>query len=453
MLDDNLQNLSTMIIVDSALRKLETEKLEIKVAMVGAGFMAKAVAYQICKFTPGILLVAISNRNVDKAKITFQAADVLDAEEVSCISGLEKNIRLGIPSVTNNPLLLTAANGIDAIIEVTGTVEFSAKVTMNALLHKKHVILMNAALDATLGPILSVYAQKAGVVLTNVDGNPAGSSMNLYRYVKSLGIEPVFCGSMDNQQSSMENPASMQEISTRFGQNAQVASSFADGSKSCFEQAILANATGMRLCEGESLTSSSIKDVLPNTGIKLLGSEERYNFPNIVDHLLAADSDPGVFVLATTEDPYQQHYLSQYQVADKSLYMFKMPFQMCHFEVANTIAKAVINQDAAITPLNKPCVEVVATAKRDIKAGEILDGIGGYLTYGISENADDCQQNDYLPLGIAENCILKHNVSKDQVLTYNDVILPEGRLIDKLRQEQNNYFTISTGMYMNAVHK
>jgi predicted homoserine dehydrogenase-like protein len=442
-----------MIIVDSALRKLENENLQIKVAMVGAGFMAKAVAYQLCKFSPGILLVAISNRNVDKAKLAFQSADVPDAEEVSCISDLEKNIRLGIPSVTNNPLHLTSAKGIDAIIEVTGTVEFSAKVTMNALVNKKHVILMNSALDATLGPILSVYAQKAGVILTNVDGNPAGTTMNLYRHVKSLGIEPVFCGSIDCQQSGYENSAFMQELSNLFGENTQVASSFTDGSKSCFEQAMLANATGMRLSEAESVTSNLPITGVPSSGIKLLGSEERFNFPNIIDHLLATDSDAGVFILATTDDPVQQHHLSRYKVTDRSMYMFKMPFQMCHFEVPNTIAKAVLFRDAAITPLNKPYVEVVATAKKDIKAGEIVDGIGGYLTYGISENADDCQQKNYLPLGIAENCIVKHNVSKDQILTYDDVILPEGRLIDKLRQEQNSYFTICSDLRMKAVHK
>jgi predicted homoserine dehydrogenase-like protein len=442
-----------MIIIDSALRTLENENSPIKVAMVGAGFMAKAVAYQLCKFTPGILLVAISNRNMDKAKTALQAADVMNAEEVSSVATLEKNIRVGVPSVTNNPLLLTAAKGIDAIIEVTGTVEFSAKVAMNALLNKKHVILMNAALDATLGPILRVYAQKAGVVLTNVDGNPAGTSMNLYRHVKSLGIEPVFCGSIDCEQSTYENPSSMQELSERCGQNAQVASSFADGSKSCFEQAMLANATEMRLNEVGPYNDNLSSLTSANAGIRLLGSEERFNFPNIVDDVLAADADTGVFVIATTDDPIQQYYLSRYKIANRPLYMFKMPFQMCHFEVSNTIAQAVLYKDAAVTPLNKPYVEVVATAKRDIKAGEILDGIGGYLMYGQSENADDCQDKNYLPLGVAENCIMKHNVSKDRILTYDDVILPEGRLIDKLRQEQSNYFNISTGMEMQTVHK
>lgn len=442
-----------MIIVDNALKNLENENLQIKVAIVGAGYMAKAVAYQICKFTPGILLVAISNRNLDKAKIAFQAADVLDAEEINSLPDLERNIRLGIPSVTSNPLFLAAAKGIDAIVEVTGTVEFSAKVTMNALKNKKHVILMNAALDATLGPILSVYARRSGVILTNVDGNPAGTSMNLYRHVKSLGIEPIFCGSIDDQQSSYENPASMQSMSVRFGQNAQVASSFADGSKSCFEQAMLANATGMRLGGAESISISSKPKALPNTGFRLLCADDQSNFPNISQQVLAADDGPGVFILATTDDPVQQYYLNRYRLNDGPFYMFKMPFQMCHYEVSDTIAKAVLYRDPAITPLNKPYVEVVATAKRDIKAGEILDGIGGYLTYGVAENADETQEKNYLPLGVAENCILKHNVSKDQILTYDDVILPEGRLIDKLRQEQNSYFTISTGMRMKPVHK
>jgi len=423
-----------MIIVDSALRKLEVENSHIKVAMVGAGSMAKAVAYQIYKYTPGMVLVAISNRNPGKAKTVFEAAGLMDAEEVHELSGLEKNVRLGIPSVCNNPLLLTAASNIDVIIEVTGTVEFSAKVTMNALKCKKHVILINSALDATVGPILKVYAHRAGMVLTNTDGNAAATTMILYRHVKTLGFEPVFCGNRISDQSSYLTEVSIENLN-------------------CFDQAMLANATGMQLPELDNYSSNTCANSSFSPEIEIIGSEERVNYPDILERVKSLEPDPGVFILAKTDDPVQQAYLSKYKLAGYPLYLFKLPFQMAHFEVANTVAKAVLFKDATISPVDKPYVEVVTAAKRDIHAGEILDGSAGSYTFGVCRNAEDVHSMNFLPIGVAENCIIKRNVAKDQVLTYDDVILPEGRLIDMLRMEQNEYFGVNACRSLKTVYK
>jgi predicted homoserine dehydrogenase-like protein len=422
-----------MIIVDNALRKLEVENSHIKVAMVGAGSMAKAVAYQLCKYTPGMVLVAIANRHTAKAKTVFEAAGLRDSEEVQTISELEKNIRLGVPSVCNNPLLLTQASNIDVIVEVTGTVEFSAKVTMNALKRKKHVILINSALDATVGPILQVYAHRSGMVLTNTDGNAAATTMLLYRHVKSLGFDPVFCGNIHAGQSSYLSQISVETLK-------------------CFDQAMLANATGMQLPEQDGYAPYTFAD-RNNSGIGVLGSDERIDYPDVAARVEALDPCAGVFILAKTNDPVQQAYLSKYKLEGYPLYLFKLPFQMAHFEVANTVAKAVLFKDASISPIGRPFVEVVAAASRDINAGEILDGITGNHTFGLCRNAEDVQSMNFLPIGVAENCIIKRNVAKDQILTYDDVILPEGRLIDMLRMEQNEYFSIQSGRSMKTVHK
>jgi predicted homoserine dehydrogenase-like protein len=423
-----------MIIVDNALRKLEVENSHIKVAMVGAGSMAKAVAYQICKYTPGMVLVAIANRHPVKAKAVFEAAGLTEAEEVENISGLEKNVRLGVPSVCNNPLLLTGASNIDVIIEVTGTVEYSAKVTLNALKRKKHVVLINSALDATVGPILKVYAHRSGMVLTNTDGNAAATTMLLYRHVKSLGFEPVFCGNIHAGESSYLTQISVDTLK-------------------CFDQAMLANATGMQLPEMDFYSPYTYANRRSNSDIGILGSDERIKFPDVAARVEALDPCAGVFILAKTDDPVQQAYLSKYKLDGYPLYLFKLPFQMAHFEVANTVAKAVLFKDASISPIDKPYVEVVAAAGRDINAGEILDGIAGDCTFGVCRNAEDVQSMNFLPIGVAENCIIKRNVPKDQILTYDDVILPEGRLIDMLRMEQNEYFAVQAGCSLKTVHK
>src|SRR5262249_52928251 len=96
--------------------------------------------------------------------------------------------------------------------------------------------------------------------------------------------------------------------------------------------------------------------------------------------------------------------------------------------------------DAAISPLGGPLVDVVTTAKTDLKAGQVLDGIGHYMTYGQCENSAEARAARHLPMGLAEGCRLKRDISKDQVLSYGDVTLPENRLCDKLRAEQDKLF-------------
>lgn len=430
-----------MILVDTALAKRQAENKPIRVAMVGAGFMGRGIAVQICKYVPGMELVAISNRDTEKAKRAYAEAGVPEAEMVTSLSALEENIRNGKCSVTDDATLLCDAEGIDAIIEVTGAVEFGTKVAMRAIENKKHIIMMNAEVDGTVGPILKVYADKAGVVFTNADGDQPGVEMNLYRFVKSLGVKPVLCGNIKGLHDPYRNPTTQKGFAEKWGQNPAMVTSFADGSKISFEQAIVANGTGMRVgtrgMHGPTVPSGTpLKDVVHN----LYPLEELLEGPGIVDYIVGAEPGPGVFVLGTHEDPIQQHYLNLYKLGEGPLYLFYTPYHLCHFEVPTTVARAVLFQDAALTPTYGPCVEVVATAKIDLKAGEVIDGIGHYMTYGLCENVDVTERENLLPIGVAEGCVLKNDVPKDKVLTYDDVILPEGRLVDKLREEQRRYF-------------
>ena len=145
-----------MIIIDTALAKRNADNNPIKVGIVGAGFMGKAIALQICSSVPGMELVAISNRTIEKAKQSYQQAGIMEVEEVNSVSQLEQNIRNGKYSITDDTELLCEAQEIDAIIEVTGAVEFGAGVALNAIKGGKHIILVNAELDGTVGPILKV---------------------------------------------------------------------------------------------------------------------------------------------------------------------------------------------------------------------------------------------------------------------------------------------------------
>ena len=429
-----------MILVDSALRRRQESGTPIRVAMVGAGFMARGIALQLTGTVPGIDLVAVANRRIEGARRLYAEAGFDHVVEVSTTSQLEEAIDRGDYAITDDAFSLCEANGIDAIVEVTGAVEFGAHVAVAAFKHRKHVIAMNAELDGTIGPILKVYADRAGVIFTNADGDQPGVIMNLYRFVKGMGVRPVLCGNIKGLQDPYRNPTTQEAFALRWGQKPHMVTSFADGSKISFEQSIVANATGMRVAKrgmhGPTVPSgTSIEDA-----VKAYPLEDLLDGPGIVDYVVGASPGPGIFVVGTHDHPAQQHYLNLYKLGEGPLYCFYTPYHLCHFEVHNTVARAVLFDDATITPLDAPRVDVVATAKTDLAQGDVLDGIGYYMTYGQCENTDVAREENLLPMGLAEGCVLRSNIRKDHVLTFDDVILPDGRLCDKLWNEQAQVF-------------
>ncbi|MFU8861771.1 MAG: NAD(P)H-dependent oxidoreductase [Cyclonatronaceae bacterium] len=431
-----------MVIVDSALAKRELENNPVRVGMVGSGFMGRGIALQINRFTKGMKLVAISNRDTGKAEKAYRESGNEDIAVVTSADELHRAVIDGKAAVTDNPFLLCESDDIDVIVEVTGAVEFSAHVTMRAIQNRKHVVLMNAELDATVGPILKVYADRQGVVITNADGDQPGVIVNLFRFVKGIGVTPVLCGNIKGLQDPYRNPTTQEGFAKKWGQNPAMVTSFADGSKISFEQAVVANATGMHVGKrgmyGPTVPSGTpLEQAIREYPDKILNIDG-----GVVDYLVGAAPGPGVFVVGTHDHPIQQHYLNLYKLGEGPYYCFYTPYHLCHFEVPNTIARAALFQDAATSPIGRPFVEVVAQAKKDLKKGETIDGIGHYMTYGVCENADVVQKEKLLPLGVAEGCVLKKDISKDQTLTYDDVVVPDGRLVDQLLNEQRNYFRV-----------
>ncbi len=430
-----------MIIIDTLLQKRAEENNPIKVGIIGAGFMGAAIVMQICKYKPGIKAVAVFNRHIEKARDAYIKAGVTEFEEPATVAQLEQNITEGKYSVVDDANLISDAEGIEAVVEVTGAIEFGAKIIWRAIHNKKHIIMMNAELDCTIGPLLKVYADKMGVIYTNVDGDQPVVIMNVYRMVKGMGLKPVLCGNIKGLQDPYRNPTTQQSFAKQWNQKPEMVASFADGSKMSYEQAIVANGTAMRVAK----RGMHGPTVPPNTTIKevvnLYPLEDVLNGNGIVDYVVGiSEPAPGVFVLATTDDPAQQQFLKLYKLGDGPLYLFYEPYHLCHFLAANTIARAVLLGDVALAPLGKPYVEVVATAKRDLKAGEVIDGIGWYMTYGECENADIREKERLLPLGLAEGCILKRDIARDTTLSFDDVIVPEGRFADQLYKEQEEYF-------------
>ena len=428
-----------MILVDRALEERAKAGDPIRVGMIGAGFMGRGIARQILTAVPGMRLVAIANRTLDKARDAYEQVGA-EADAVDSEAQLSAAIASDRYAITDDPLLLARQPEIEALVEVTGAVEDAVRPVLTAIEHGKHVVLMNAELDGTIGPILKTYADRAGVVYTNADGDQPGVQMNLYRFVKGIGVRPVLCGNIKGLHDPYRNPTTQEGFARQWGQNPWMVTSFADGTKISFEQAIVANATGMRVAKRGMHGPTAETGTHIDSAKDLFPLDELLEGPGIVDYVVGAVPGPGVFVLGTHDDPVQRHYLNLYKLGEGPIYCFYTPWHLCHFEVPNTVARAVLFGDATITPLGPPVVDVVATAKVDLEPGHELDALGGYLTYGLAENTDVASAVRLLPIGLAEGCRVKRAVARDEVLTYDDVDLPEGRVADQLRAEQNEKF-------------
>ena len=426
-----------MIIVDTALRRLEAQGKPIRVGMIGAGFMGRGVANQIVNSVPGMRLVAISNRTLAGAERAYLEAGQ-EPRAVENLSALEDAIRAGLPAITQDAGLLCQSGQIDALIDVTGDVEYGAQVTLEAIAAGKHLITMNAELDATVGPLLKRKADAAGVILTASDGDQPGVQMNLYRFVQSIGLTPLVCGNIKGLQDPYRTPTTQKVFAEKWGQNPYMVTSFADGTKISFEQAIVANGTGMSI-EKRGMRGSEFPGHVDDL-TKVYDPETLRRLGGVVDYTVGSRPGPGVFVLATHDDPRQRHYLNLYKLGEGPLYSFYTPYHLCHFEVPLSVARAVLFGDAVLQPLGAPTVEVVATAKTDLKAGDRIDALGGYLSYGQCETAAITRDERLLPMGLADGCVLKRDLPRDTVLTYADVTLPAGSLAVQLRQEQDAMF-------------
>jgi predicted homoserine dehydrogenase-like protein len=428
-----------VIIVDKALERRQQDDNPIRIGMVGAGYMGRGMAAVIERNMVGMRVVAIANRTVETAERAFADAGIDTSEQVGDQAALDRLLDRDGRAVTSDPLLLCRAPGVEAIIECTGEVEFGARVATEAIANRKHVLLVNAELDATVGPILKVLADREGVVITNADGDEPTVAMNMFRFVRSIGYRPVLAGNVKGFLDHHRNPDTQQGFADAHGQRPFMVTSFADGTKLSLEAATLANATGFKVrqpgMEGRRL--DHVRDLLD-----LYDPEELLD-QGLVEYVLGAEPGSGAFVIGYNDDPTLMPYMSYFKMGDGPLYMFYRPFHLTNVEAPLSVARAVLFGDAAIAPADGPVCEVATIGKRDMEAGEELDGIGGYNCYGLIDNLENARRDDVLPIGLAAGARLTRAVAEDQPIRNADVILPEGRLIDDLRAQQAAHFGLS----------
>jgi predicted homoserine dehydrogenase-like protein len=421
------------MVIDTALRELEAKGRPIRVGLVGAGATSRAICLMLGTPVPGIRLTAIANRTPQHAERALREAGIVNWRTAENATDATDTIGRGLPVLTDDPYILTACDAIDILVEVTGTVDSAAEVALDAFEHGKHVVLVNAELDSVLGPILKQKADRAGVVLTHTDGDEPGVAMTHLRYVRSLGLRPVAAGNIKGMVDYYRNPDTQRAFAEKHDQDVKKVTSFADATKLSMETTVLANATGFHAGRRGMYGPAcgyvrEMAQLLPADQMLATG---------LVDYAVGASPYTGAFVVVYEDAPLKKVQLAYYKLGDGPFYVFYTPYHLPHIQLASTIGRAVIHRDATVSPTGAPVCEVLTIAKRDLRAGECLDGVGGFCTYGLIDNSYTARAMSALPMSLSEGCILLRDIKKDEAVTFKDVKEPQrSRTITELWREQ-----------------
>jgi predicted homoserine dehydrogenase-like protein len=232
------------------------------------------------------------------------------------------------------------------------------------------------------------------------------------------------------------NPDTQRAFAEKNDQDVRKVTSFADSTKLSMEATVLANATGFhagrRGMHGPACEYvREVAELLPADQMLETG---------LVDYALGAAPHTGAFVVVHEDNPLKQIQLAYYKLGKGPFYVFYTPFHLPHLQIASTLGRAVIHRDPTVAPLGGPVCEVLAVAKRLLKAGERLDGIGGYCTYGLIDNASAAREMGAVPIGLSEGCVLRQDVAKDEVISFAQVDVVEDPIVHSLWREQNERF-------------
>ena len=430
-----------MIIVDTAIAKRIAENKPVRVAMVGAGYSAKHICSQIQSSFPVIHLAVIANRTPEHARKVYEIAGVDSVDQISTVSELDNVIAKRTYAVTDDPNVIFDCEQIDAVIETTGEVEFGAWVALKSIKSGKHTVVLNCEMDATVGPLLKTYADAQGVVYSNTDGDEPGVASNLARFVKTIGLEVVGAGNLKGFYDVHRTPETQREFAEKNNQKPHMMTSFVDGTKLSMELTVLANGLGFGVGK-RGMHGPACDDV--RSCLEHFPKDAFAPGRGVVDFLLGASPYTGAFVVGHTEHPLKQEYLQYLKMGDGPYYVFYTPFHLPQLEIPITVCRAVLLVDATVTPLGRPYCEAAAIAKKDLKVGDVLDGIGGYTAYALIDNFETSLDEGLLPMGVSQNCRMLRDVPIDRPITYSDVELPKGRQIDDLRREMVQKFFPAT---------
>ncbi|CAM4192145.1 Putative NAD(P)-dependent oxidoreductase [Listeria ivanovii subsp. ivanovii PAM 55] len=405
----------------------EQENNPIRVGVIGAGQMGFGMISQIAAI-PGMSVVGISDIHVEAAK---KAADAYNATAAK-----KEKILL-----SNDFKEIIHSDQVEVIVDATGVPEVGAKISLETLLAKKQLVLLNVEIDITIGPLMKKLYDSAGLVYTGSDGDEPAAITELYEFSKSMGMEVLVAGKGKNNKLKISaNPDSCQVEADEKNMASHMLAAFQDGTKTMAEMNLLSNAIGyVPDVVGMHGISGDVDSVIKDLDLKEQGGIlNKFGVVEYVDGLA-----PGVFVIVKGQNEGVSHELSYLmKKGDRDHHILYRPYHLASLETPLTIAKAVLNHDHAIVPKGAPISETVAVAKKDIPSGERLDGIGGFCVRGVLETHTDMATNGHIPIGlISGEVVARRNIKTGTFITEEDVTLDESTTVWKLRKLQDETFS------------
>ncbi len=441
------------------LRKLEETNKPIKAGIIGAGFFGVSVMRQVAKI-PGIDISMVADIEKERAIQGYVSAGHKPNEiaEVKDVDAANHFIEKRVPVITGNSQVVMESD-VDVILEATGSAEAGARHAYHAIKNKKHVVMATVEAEVVVGPLLAKMAKEEGVVYSMAYGDQPAVIVELYDWAVSSGFRVVAAGEGTaarlewrhlTPDDALPRFGWTQEEIKRLRPNLKMYNSFIDTTKCAVEMTAVCNATGLKPdIRGMHFSSVPKKEIPKVLSLKkeggILESEG-------VTEVIPWDSQDGqriednlrwgVFVVITSEDREVMKILGSYgcSMGGKNALIFR-PHHLAGLEASISLIRAALFEQPTGAPLpTRPVAEVITAAKRNLKPGDVLDGSGGYTIYGLAEEADTATKENLLPLGFADGIQVKRTISRDMVITYDDVKLNEESFLLKLRQTQAETF-------------
>lgn len=398
--------------------KLLSQEKEITVGIVGIGSIGKGLVFQAHR-TPGIKPVAIADIFIKKAVDCAEWLG-LDYEIVDTISDLNRCIEKGRIAVTDNGELIASSGLVTVLIESSNAVYQGAIHAMTAIKSHQHVVMMNYEAEMMYGPLLLKLAHEEGVVYTCADGDQPTVIKKLMDDLSLWGFDVVMGGNIKGFHDQYTNPTKIAPEADKRLLDHKMCSSYTDGTKLCVEMAVLANAINGRTAKpgmyGHRI--AHIHDIFKAYDFEKLWDGKT----PLVDYICGAYPKGGVFAIGHTSDKFQQWTMDWFppDMGPGPFYVFYRPFHLGHIEAMECVAEAALLGKARLQPIYGMKTNVFTYAKKDLKAGETLDGMGGYQTYGFIENLED-QPSEGLPVLLNDNLKLKRDIKIDERISLEDV--------------------------------
>ncbi|MGL4651659.1 MAG: NAD(P)H-dependent oxidoreductase, partial [Caldilineaceae bacterium] len=333
------------------LRRREAEGNPIRVGLVGCGQEGSGMVH-VTRRMAGMETCAIADIAVERPLRTLQALGI--PESAICVtnqlSAAEDALRGGRYVVTEDALLLTQMEMLDALVEATGVAEVGAQVAWQSILRRKHVVMLNVETDVTIGLMLSRMAERVGCVYTASTGDEPGVCKQLYDFAAGLGFEVVCLGKgKNNAIDYYATPDSCRAEAESKNMNPKMLAAFKDGTKTMVELAAMSNATGLVPdvpgCHGAEVDLPDLrKAFVPREDGGILSKR------GCVDYSIGKVA-PGVFAVVTSDDPHIRADLKFYSMGDGPYYQLYRPFHLCSIETPQAVAEAVIYGESVLKPM------------------------------------------------------------------------------------------------------